>query len=65
MKTIEQHNEVCRLINEIGDYRKLDNPTITGYEFHVIQLVSQVCPKDLILPTCARPPRSSRPASPI
>ena len=49
-KTIERHNEVCRLINEIGDYRKLDNPTITGYEFHVIQLVSQVCPKDLILP---------------
>ena len=50
MKAVEQHNEVCRLINEIGDYRKLDNPTITGYEFHVIQLVSQVCPKDLILP---------------
>ena len=50
MKTIERHNEVCRLINEIGDYRTLDNPTITGYEFHVIQLVSQVCPKDLILP---------------
>ena len=50
MKTIERHNEVCRLINEIGDYRKLDNPTITGYEFHVIELVSQVCPKYLILP---------------
>lgn len=50
MQTIERHNEVCRLINEIGDYRKLDNPTITGYEFHVIQLVSQVCPKELILP---------------
>ena len=50
MKAIEEHNEVCRLINEIGDYRKLDNPTITGYEFHVIQLVSLVCPKYLILP---------------
>lgn len=50
MKAIEQHNEVCRLINEIGDYRKLDNPTITGYEFHVIQLVSLVCPKELIIP---------------
>ena len=49
-KAIERHNEVCNLINEIGDYRKLDNPTITGYEFHVIQLVSLVCPKDLILP---------------
>ena len=50
MQAIEQHNEVCRLINEIGDYRKLANPTITGYEFHVIQLVSLVCPKYLILP---------------
>ena len=50
MKAIEEHYEVCRLINEIGDYRKLDNPTITGYEFHVIQLVSLVCPKELILP---------------
>lgn len=50
MKAIEQHNEVCRLITEMGEYRKLDNPIITGYEFHVIMLVSQVCPKYLILP---------------
>ncbi len=49
-EAIEQQNEVSRLIREIGDYRKLDNPTITGYEFHVIQLVSLVCPKYLILP---------------
>ena len=50
MKAIELHNEVSRLVNEIGDYRKLANPTITGYEFHVIQLVTEVCPKELILP---------------
>ncbi len=50
MAAIEQQNEVSRLINEIGDYRKLDNPTITGYEFAVIQLVSLTCPKYLILP---------------
>ena len=50
MKAIDLHNEISAVINEIGDYRKLDNPTITGYEFHVIQLCSQVCPKDLILP---------------
>ena len=47
---IEQHNEVCRLITEIGNYRKLDNPTITGYEFQIIQLCTLVCPKYLILP---------------
>jgi len=50
LKAIAQHNEVCRLITEIGSYRKLDNPTITGYEFHVINLITQVCPKELILP---------------
>lgn len=50
MQAIEQHNEVCRLITEIGNYRKLDVPTITGYEFQVIQLCSLVCPKYLILP---------------
>ncbi|MBQ7737798.1 MAG: 2-hydroxyacyl-CoA dehydratase [Oscillospiraceae bacterium] len=50
LAAIEEHNEVCRLITEIGNYRKLDNPPITGYEFHVIQLVSLTCPKYLILP---------------
>lgn len=50
LAAIEQHNEVCRIISEIGDMRKLLNPPVTGYEFHVIQLVSLTCPKDLILP---------------
>ena len=50
LQAIEQHNEVCRLITEIGNYRKLDNPTITGYEFQIIQLCTPVCPKYLILP---------------
>ncbi len=50
LKAIELNNEVNDIITEIGNYRKLDNPTITGYEFHVIDLVSMVCPKHLILP---------------
>ena len=49
MDAIERHNEICRLITEIGSYRKLDNPTITGYEFHIIQLVTLACPKYLIV----------------
>ena len=49
-KAIEQHNELSRIITEIGNFRKLPNPPITGYEFHVIQLVTLVCPKYLILP---------------
>ena len=47
---IKQHNEVCALITEIGEHRKSLNPNITGYEFHVIQLVTLTCPKHLILP---------------
>lgn len=50
LKAVKQHNEVCAIINEIGDYRKLEQPTITGYEFAVITLVSMCCPKELILP---------------
>ena len=49
-RAIEEHNEVCRLITEIGAWRKEENPRITGYEFHVIQLVTLTCPKYLILP---------------
>ena len=49
LKAIEEHNELCRLIREIGEYRKLDNPTITGREFQIIQLITQVCPKYLIM----------------
>ncbi len=49
-KAVEEHNEVCRIISEMSEMRKLDKPIITGYEFHVITLVSYVCPKALILP---------------
>ncbi len=49
-KAVELHNEVCRLITEIGQYRKEENPRITGYEFHILNLVSYTCPKALILP---------------
>ena len=47
---IAEHNELCRIITEMGDMRKAENPVITGYEFHVLQLVSQVCPHKRILP---------------
>ena len=50
MKAVEQHNEVCRILTEIGNMRKLKNPPVTGYEYHVLCLVSYCCPKKLILP---------------
>ena len=49
-KAVAEHNEVCRILTEIGETRKLDNPPITGYEYAVLVLVSYVCPKRLILP---------------
>ena len=49
-KAVEQFNEVCRIITEMNEMRMADNPVITGYEFHVIQLCTLTCPKDLILP---------------
>jgi len=49
LKAIKINNEVNDIVRAIGDYRKLDNPTITGYEFSVITLVSMVCPKYLIV----------------
>ena len=49
-KAVEEHNEMCRIISEISEMRKAENPIITGYEFHLINLVSYVCPTALILP---------------
>ncbi|MCR4790235.1 MAG: 2-hydroxyacyl-CoA dehydratase family protein [Treponemataceae bacterium] len=48
-KAVEEHNKVCKLIREIGDFRKEENPRITGYEFHIITMATYVAPKaDLI-----------------
>lgn len=49
LKAVEEHNEVCRLMTEIGEYRKEENPRITGYEYHILNLVTYCCPKYLII----------------
>lgn len=46
---VRDYNKVCRLINEIGDFRKEENPRITGYEFHLICMATYVCPKDMLV----------------
>lgn len=46
---VNRHNEICRLFKEMDQYRHLDNPTITGYEFAIFLLASYVCPKDLMI----------------
>lgn len=50
IKAVEEHNKMCRVMTEIGEMRKQDNPPITGYEYHVLCLVSYCCPTAYILP---------------
>ncbi len=47
-KAVDEHNEICRIINAIGEYRKEELPRITGYEYAVLTLATYVCPKDKI-----------------
>ena len=49
-QAVKEHNEVCKIISEISEMRKAENPVITGYEFHILNLVTYCCPKKLILP---------------
>ena len=49
LKAVEEHNEVCRIIRELGEFRKEDDPRITGYEFHVLTLATYVAPKYLVI----------------
>lgn len=48
-KAVEEHNRVCRVITEIGNFRKEAKPRITGYEFHVLTLATYVMPQYLII----------------
>ncbi len=48
-EAVKEHNKLCRIITELGNFRKEDNPRITGYEFHIITLCTYVCPHYLLL----------------
>ena len=48
-KSVAEHNRVCELIRAIGDFRKEENPRITGYEYHIITLATYAAPKHLII----------------
>lgn len=47
---VARQNRISRVLTELGEFRKLDNPPISGYEYAVLVLASYVCPKGLILP---------------
>ena len=46
-KAVEEHNRVCELIRAIGEFRKGEHPRITGYEYHIITMVTYAAPKYL------------------
>ena len=48
-RAVEEHNRVCSLIRAIGEYRKGDKPTITGYEYHIITMATYAAPKYLLI----------------
>lgn len=48
-KSVAEHNRVRELIRAIGDFRKEENPRITGYEYHIITLATYAAPKHLII----------------
>ncbi len=48
-KAVAEHNKVCELIRAIGEYRKDEQPRITGYEFHILTLATYACPKYLLI----------------
>ena len=48
-ESVRRHNRVCELIRAIGDFRKEENPRITGYEFHIITLATYAAPQDMLM----------------
>ena len=48
-KAVKEHNRVCELIRAIGEFRKGDQPRITGYEYHIITMVTYAAPKYLLI----------------
>lgn len=49
VKAVENQNVISRLITAIGEYRKENNPKITGYEFAVLCLATYCCPKEELI----------------
>ena len=48
-KAVEEHNRICELIRAIGEFRKGDKPTLTGYEYSILTLATYAAPKYLIV----------------
>ena len=49
-EAVREHNELCKIFEEISELCKAENPVKTPREFHILCLVSYACPTSLILP---------------
>jgi len=49
-RAVKEHNEMCKIFEEISELRKEMNPRITPREMHILSLVSYACPTAQILP---------------
>lgn len=48
-KAVSLHNEICSIMRQISDFRKEENPKITGTEFHILNLVLSSCPSERVI----------------
>ena len=48
-RAVAEHNRVCELIRAIGEFRKGERPTITGYEYSVITMATYAAPKAMLI----------------
>ncbi|MCP4131955.1 MAG: 2-hydroxyacyl-CoA dehydratase [bacterium] len=46
---VNRQNKFFELLRSVGDFRKLENPPITGSDFHKLLLATKVAPVDLLL----------------
>lgn len=49
VEAVERYNAFTHVMRQISDLRKLENPKITGLEFHTIYTACQVAPVDLLM----------------
>lgn len=48
-ESVKMHNQICTLMQEIGAFRKQEQPVITGYEFAVLCIATYCCPKEKLV----------------
>lgn len=48
-QAVHEHNEFNKILKEIADLRKLDNPKISGKEWHIVYVACKVAPKDMLI----------------